>query len=161
MCLLVIVTAAMAFGFVFAGISYEKWSSDAPVEFKYFFYTVALLSVIATYRLLSWRRLIFFKANSLGMLFPCPKLKQCDSEYLFVPWKNINHIEMGAFPSTVSGNAKGVAINIKISLDERKQYFPELLLRDSTEWTTVGFMSAFLNKKKAISQLNQMKSQYT
>ena len=161
MYLLASVVMVMAFGFFYTGMNLEKWFSDAPTELKYLFYAVSFVSLIAVYRLSSWKRFIFFKVNCSGMLFPCPKLKKCDSEYLFVPWKHIRNIKMDVFTSASPGNAKGVSIDLRISLDDRNQYFPELLLREYAEWTTVGFTDAFLNKKKAICQLNQIKSQCT
>jgi hypothetical protein len=153
MYLLATLALTMASGFSLLGV---KWPASEPAGFKYFFYVVALLSVIATYRLISWKKFVFFKADHVGMYFPCPKLETCDSEYLFIPWVDIKDIKMGVFASGGQGNVKGVSMDIRMSLSDRDSYFPSLLLQRHAEWTAVGFTDIFLNKKKAISQLNQM-----
>ncbi len=157
--LLILVVSAMALGFVLLGATYDTWSTDSPTWFKYFFYVISFFASVSTYRLISWRRWIYFKANTLGMSFPCPKLKECDSEYLFIPWANIKNIKVKKFLSTAGSTTNGVSIDVKVSLKNRNQYFPELLFKEYSEWTAIGFTDAFLKKKATASQLTRLKSQ--
>ena len=58
---------------------------------------------------------------------------------------------MGVFRSASPGNVKGVSIDLRMSLKERNQFFPALLLNKKQEWETVGFTDIFLKKQKAKS----------
>ena len=49
-------------------------------------------------------------------------------------------------------------MDLNISLEERNQFFPGLLLNEKQEWETVGFTDLFLNKKKTINQLRALQS---
>ena len=158
--LLIVLVLAITGGFLYLGINYKNLMPNEPKFIRYFFYLVSIIGLVSTYRLITWKTIIYFKASRSGMYFPCPLLKNCDSEYLFVAWEHIKNIKLGLFRnSTVgSGPIKGVSVDVKISLEERNQFFPGLLLNKKQEWETVGFTDIFLNKKKAINQLNAMKS---
>jgi len=151
--LLKMVTIIMIFAFFFLG---WKWPESEPVYFKYFFFIVSFVSLVALYRLHTWNHFIVFRATERGMYFPCPKLRECDSEFLFIQWRDIKNIKTKKFLSS-AGTSLGVSIDIRMSLKDKSQYFPELRLKEHQEWLTVGFTEAFLNKKRTVGELNQMK----
>lgn len=151
--LLILLTLVITAIFLYLCLNFESLMANDPKFIKYFFYVVFFISMISTYRLTTWKIIVYFKASKLGMYFPCPLLKDCNSEYLFITWENIKNIKLGLFRSI-----KGVSVDLKISLKERNQFFPGLLLNEKKEWETVVFTDIFLNKKKAINQLNEFKS---
>lgn len=157
MALLKSMAAAMALLFGFAGFGFYSWFPDEPKYLGYFFLAVSLLAVVATKRLYTWQRVVYFKACQAGMWFPCPLLKQCEQSFLFVPWGRIDGIGIASFISGASGTSKGVSIDIMLTREERNQYFPEQLLNTHTAWTTVGFTDVFLNKSKAVGELRLRK----
>lgn len=157
--LLSVVSLVVSIGFGFAGLKYPEWGKGHPEAFEYFFYVISVGFFLAFYRLISWKSWVYFKADQFGIRFPCPKLQSCSTEYLFVPWKNIKNIRLEQFRSDAGGTTKGVALDIKISKHERDEFFPSLLLQEFKEWTTIGFTDAFLNKKKTMTELINIKAE--
>ena len=156
--LLIVLSLVIGVGFGYAGLSYPQWAESDPIIFEYFFYVLSIAFFLAFYRLISWKSLIYFKTSLSGMMFPCPKLHICKSAYLFVPWDNIKNIRLEKFMSGAGGTTTGLALDIKITKQDRDEFFPSLLLQEFNEWTTVGFTDAFLNKKKTKRELLDIKA---
>ncbi len=155
---LITVVSAMALGFLLLAVTYSSWAGDSSLWLKYFFYTISFFALVSAYRLTSWKQMVYFKTSNQGVFVPCPKLQKYDSDYFFISWNDIKNIRLKKFVGS-SGVVNGVSVDVRVALKDKSQFFPELMLAEHTEWVSIGFTDAFLKKKKAIAELNRLKSQ--
>ncbi len=142
---------------------YDSVVPAGPLVIKYVIYVFSLVALAVGIKTFWLPAIVLLKADICGVFFLCPFGQQCDHEFLFVEWCDVNDIELG---KVRTGKGVGAAVTIQIKVNNIRainQYFPESLLTslDVGDWYTVGISSAFINKKKCLKALSLLKKNYS
>lgn len=157
--LILFIFTLFGLGMGWLAYNFETLLPGEPVGFKYFFWTVAGVAALVVLRPSKHRRQAQFIADRNGVTFPARQIPD-----LHVGWERIGEIRLGL----VDAEWDGFSIEMRLTDDEIKTYFNTIRLtkkfhlqplRNKEGYFSVGFADAFVNRRKAVGILNQIKAQ--
>ncbi len=151
-------------GCLFAWLAYnfQTFFPQENVFFQYFIGFLSLAFLFSVGHPRNHRLIPQFIADARGILFEGENKK----EDLLVPWDRIGQIQI----DKVDGEWDGLTIAMLIEDNEIKRNFRSIKLakkilrhplRNSEGYFVIGFADAFVNRKRTVQILNEMKSEYS
>ncbi|MBU2955001.1 hypothetical protein [Marinobacter sp. F3R08] len=112
----------VSFCMLIAFYTYNNWSGNSPVIFKYVFLMLGLVFLVPALKPGNWKGWVYFSADNNGLSFPASFNESKNKLSLGVPWENVGIIKS----ETLYGNVRGISIELKISKDDIESHFGEV-----------------------------------
>ena len=147
--------------FGFLAHHYDTLFDEGPAFLEYFLWILCGAFMLFLFHPSNRRPQPEFTADARGLLFP----DRGSVESLFVPWEHVGKIEIGL----VDAEWDGITIELDLPDEEITRYFRTIELtrkfhllpvRNEDNYLVVGFANMFINRKKCVGILNEMKKMY-